>query len=150
MCELRLPQEVLLPSPDGAPHPRWTVTVPAPCEFLNANDRRHYRLTGALVRQWREAAGWRARHAKLPRLARAYVLAEFRFATRRRRDPANWYPTVKACIDGFVDVGVLPDDSAHHLIGPDMRLGPSTTDRLGMVVFHVWSVDNWPSEVRTR
>ena len=38
-------------------------------------------------------------------------------------DPANAYPAVKALIDGLVDAGVLPDDDAAHLDGPDMRLG---------------------------
>lgn len=53
-------------------------------------------------------------------------------ATRRVRDPANWYPSFKAAIDGPTDkkrkgqvltVGVLPDDSDEHVVGPEMRLG---------------------------
>jgi len=41
-----------------------------------------------------------------------------------RRDPANWYPSFKACVDGLVDAGVLNDDDHAHVIGPDMRIGP--------------------------
>ena len=31
--------------------------------------------------------------------------------TRRRMDAPNWYPTIKALIDGFVDAGLLSDDN---------------------------------------
>jgi crossover junction endodeoxyribonuclease RusA len=57
-------------------------------------------------------------------------------ATRRVRDPANWYPSFKAAIDGLTDkkctgqvltVGVLSDDSDEHVVGPDMRLGDVVT-----------------------
>jgi len=34
---------------------------------------------------------------------------------------SNYFPTFKACIDGFVDAGVLADDSDAHVIGPDPR-----------------------------
>jgi hypothetical protein len=45
------------------------------------------------------------------------------FQDERRRDVANYYPTVKAAIDGFVDAGIITDDDHTHFIGPDMRLG---------------------------
>ncbi|MFF7603471.1 hypothetical protein [Streptomyces mirabilis] len=57
-------------------------------------------------------------------------------ATGRVRDPANWYPSFKAAIDGLTDkkrkgqvltVGVLSDDSDEHVVGPDMRLGDVVT-----------------------
>lgn len=41
----------------------------------------------------------------------------------RRRDPANWYPSFKALLDGLVDQGVLQDDDHTRLVGPDMRIG---------------------------
>lgn len=40
-----------------------------------------------------------------------------------RYDPNNLWPTVKACVDGFVDAGILADDDHKHVIGPDMRHG---------------------------
>jgi len=36
---------------------------------------------------------------------------------------SNSFPTFKACIDGFVDAGVLADDSDLHVVGPDPRRG---------------------------
>ena len=56
-------------------------------------------------------------------MGRAHVTVHVHGRTRVRTDPANSYPTVKAVVDGFVDAGVLPDDDASHLDGPDMRLG---------------------------
>jgi hypothetical protein len=93
-------------------------------ELLNANDRdghwaRRKRVTAAL----REGAGWLARTGRVPALQRAHILAVYEPPDRRRRDPANLYPSFKACIDGLVDAGVLPDDDAAHLDGPDMRIG---------------------------
>jgi crossover junction endodeoxyribonuclease RusA len=95
-------------------------------ELLNTNDRaghwgRRKRLTGDL----RAAAGWLAKQQKVPHLERARILGIYEPPDRRRRDPANYYPSFKACIDGICDdAGVLSDDDAEHLDGPDMRLGP--------------------------
>ncbi|MFD0889967.1 hypothetical protein ACFQ08_35955, partial [Streptosporangium algeriense] len=62
--------------------------------------------------------------AGIPALQRAHVFGILHPATRGRRDPANWYPSFKAAIDGLVDAGVLVDDDDRHLVGPDMRIGP--------------------------
>jgi hypothetical protein len=91
-------------------------------EWLNLNDRGHWAQRARRIADWRSAAAWRARAAKVPRLERAKVVAYVLVPDRRRRDPHNWTPTAKACIDGLVDVGVLVDDSARYLDGPDMRL----------------------------
>ncbi|MFF4412147.1 hypothetical protein ACFYY8_06410 [Streptosporangium sp. NPDC001559] len=101
----------------------WTITLPAGLPLLNANNRLHHapkaRLTAAI-----RAAGKQATEAAgVPKLARAHVFGILHPATRGRRDPANWYPSFKAAIDGLVDAGVLVDDDDTHLVGPDMRLG---------------------------
>ena len=46
-----------------------------------------------------------------------------------RRDLHNYMPTLKALVDGLVDAGLLPDDDARHLQGPDMRLDPRHTHK---------------------
>lgn len=51
------------------------------------------------------------------------VTAYLHFKDNRRRDPANWHPTIKPLIDGFVDAGLLADDDWKHLVGPDIRIG---------------------------
>ena len=117
----------------------WVIELPSGLELLNANDRdghwaRRKRVTEAL----RAAAGWLARKQQVPPMRRAHVLAVYEPPDRRRRDPANLYPSVKACVDGLVDAGVLPDDDATHLDGPDMRLGP--THPRGRIVLHITEV----------
>lgn len=120
--------------------PAYTLRVPTARAWLNSNDRGMWAKHSTLTRQWRQMAGWAAVAARVEPIERAYILAEFRFPDRRRRDPANWYPTVKACVDGLVDVGVLADDSADRLIGPDLRLGPVSRIGLGALLLHLWLV----------
>ncbi|MFJ2722601.1 hypothetical protein [Streptomyces sp. NPDC087437] len=74
--------------------------------------------------------------ARIPGLERIYICGVYSPAKRRVRDPANWYPSFKAAIDGLTDkkrkgqvltVGVLSDDSDEHVVGPVMRLGDVVT-----------------------
>lgn len=100
-----------------------TLTVVAPCAWLNANDRGAWRWHSGKIRDWRNAALVSARAAKLPKLERAHIIATFRFQDAGRRDVHNWYPTAKALVDGLIEYGLLPDDSTAYLIGPDLRVG---------------------------
>jgi crossover junction endodeoxyribonuclease RusA len=120
----------------AAQQPRtWVIELPAGIELLNANQRHSWRYKARVTAELRRTAGWAARAARVPRLERAHVLAEYQPPDGRRRDPANWYPSFKACIDGLIDAGVLPDDDAAHLDGPDMRLGePYPKGRLVLTV----------------
>jgi hypothetical protein len=46
-----------------------------------------------------------------PKLERADLVVTIHWPPlNRRRDRLNLAPTIKACVDGFVDAGVLPDD----------------------------------------
>lgn len=113
--------------------------------LLTSNMRLHWarkaRLTGDLRRQ--AAAKWRLAHQHgFPPMPAAHVTATLQFPDNRRRDPANWAPTAKACIDGFVSghrdipgnwVGVLPDDDHRHLVGPDMRIREPSRELVGRV-----------------
>ena len=101
----------------------WRVEIPAPAPWLNANSRTDRRGQTPNRRAWRDAAHVYARQARLPKLGQAHITAVLSFRDRRRRDPHNYYPTIKAVVDGLVDYGVLDDDSSEYLIGPDIRLG---------------------------
>ena len=110
------------PAAGGTPR-TWTIALPAGTELLNSNDRLHWRAKARITAELRRTAGWLAQAARVPHLERVHILAVLEPPDRRRRDPANIYPAVKACVDGLVDVRVLDDDDAEHLDGPDMRLG---------------------------
>lgn len=108
----------------GAPPRAWRIELPAGMDLLNANDRTHWRKKIPITRDLRATARMLTKAAKVPALQRAHVVCFYEPPDRRRRDPANWAPSAKACVDGVVDAGVLPDDDDAHLVGPDMRLGP--------------------------
>jgi crossover junction endodeoxyribonuclease RusA len=113
----------------------YTVDVGQAAQWLTANQRLYWRRKAERTKAWREATAWRARHARIPRLDRALIVCELRFAVRRRRDPANWAPTAKACVDGLVDAGVFDDDDATRVQGPDMRLGDPGVAGLRLLIY---------------
>ena len=121
---------------------QWVMVVPQPDEWINANHRTHWAVTGRRVVSWRGAAKLHARRVHLPvGLGRARVECAFQFTDARRRDVGNLAPTAKAIVDGLVDYGLLPDDDDAHLIGPDLRRGPKSPDGIGLVVVTVTELD---------
>jgi hypothetical protein len=98
--------------------------------WLTENQREHWAPRSQRTRGWRLAAFQEARKHRLPRIEYARVVCEVRFTDRRLRDPGNWSPTAKACVDGLVDAGVFDNDDSTRVIGPDMRLGPKVAQPL--------------------
>ena len=98
------------------------IEIVTSLKFINSNQRLHRMQVANMTKQWRELASLAARnHEPLDTPVR--IVATF-FKTRGGRyDPNNLWPTVKACVDGFVDAGILVDDDHKHVIGPDMRHG---------------------------
>lgn len=120
----------VLPCPVPGGGERFVLRVACgsqdPDSWLSANERTHWSRRARVTRAWRSTTAALARDAGLPALQRAHVFAVLHHGDRRRRDPANSGPTVKAAVDGLVDAGVLPDDDDVHLVGPDVRLGAPT------------------------
>jgi len=108
-----------------------TIRFPKPGDFLNANDRQHWRPRAALTAVWKEAAYIAACQLGDP-TERAHGPSEVRFyfpvRDGRKRDGGNWYPTVKACVDGLVEAGVWPDDNTDWVELRDSRFTRMTTD----------------------
>lgn len=104
----------------------WALTIPAPTNWINSNDRLHRMAQAKLTKAWRLAASLAALNARLPKdLERVHIIATITKPTRRKYDVGNLYPSVKPCIDGIVsDYGLLPDDDNAHLLGPDLRHNP--------------------------
>lgn len=108
--------------------------------WLNANNSNLYRYDRArLVREWRDnayaaaasephirtAVAARITREDMPALyERIHVVAFLQYSNKIRRDPANWYPTIKACVDGLVDARLVADDSTMYVEGPDIRKHP--------------------------
>jgi crossover junction endodeoxyribonuclease RusA len=108
-------------------------------EWITANQRLFWRIRSERTKMWRRSTAWHARAAKLPYIPAALIVCELRFATKHRRDPANWAPTAKACVDGLVDAGVFDDDDHKHITGPDMRIGAVVAPFLRGVALHIFA-----------
>jgi hypothetical protein len=132
--------------------PDHIIDLPAPADWLTSNDRREKYGNAVLVKAWRHAGKQVAK--QLPKMLRVRVVVYVQFRDRRRRDPANWYPTAKALVDGIVDAGVLPDDSSKFVIGPDMRLGdvlPKVVyGPVGAVQVHIFDLSRKAALMRIR
>lgn len=114
---------------------KHVLTIPAPDQWINANDRQHHMAKARLVKAWRNAAAWAARDAGLPTITRhVRITASIHKLHGRQYDAANWSPTAKAAVDGLRDAGVLLDDSNKYVTGPDMRAGERATGRAYLVL----------------
>jgi len=96
---------------------------------LNVNTRRYNRwqTRRVAISNIRQLAGVSMRNVmrnSRPQIDPIHELvrcdATLTFRSRTRRDVANWYPTVKAAVDGVVDAGFLDDDDTTHVDGPHM------------------------------
>lgn len=90
-------------------------------EILTSNQRLHWAPKGERTKALRQAARARAGWCCATQFNRAHIVVTVGWPDKRRRDVHNLMPTIKACIDGFVDAGLIPDDSDTHLVGPDLR-----------------------------
>lgn len=113
--------DVMADVPGAMPGRRFTVSLPPRLLLLNSNQRLNRYTTADITKVLRRAAWAAANH--IPPMERAHIIGVLHPENRQRRDAANWYPSFKACIDGLVDRGVLPDDDHTRLLGPDMRIG---------------------------
>lgn len=105
------------------------IDVPAPCAFINSNQRLHRMAQAKLTKAWRQASA-AAAHGIPPFTKQVRIIAHIHKPRGGRYDPGNLYPTAKAILDGIVDAGLLPDDDHAHVIGPDMRHGGKGAPRI--------------------
>ena len=82
---------------------------------LSLNDRMHYMVKAKKTKEWREAARRAAEAAGIPSCSRIRVTLIYTPRDKRRRDPLNLVASLKACEDGIVDAGVIPDDTPAYI-----------------------------------
>ena len=119
----------------------WTVELPPGLPLLSLNGREHWAVRARYTRTLKKAAWATALQAKIPRLERVSVVAEYQPPDRRHRDSDNPAASVKACIDGIVQAGVLPDDeSPRYVESVTYRIGePYPKGRLVLYLTEVSS-----------
>jgi crossover junction endodeoxyribonuclease RusA len=101
----------------------WTIELVGP--RYSANDRLHWRAAQPLKTAWRDLAQVHTRAVvgvSFDPPQQVHILVEQVPGSRRKTDPGNVAPAAKAAIDGMVRAGLLIDDDAVHLLGPDYRL----------------------------
>ncbi|MFI1734014.1 hypothetical protein ACH40E_33340 [Streptomyces acidicola] len=124
------------PAATTAAGPRpYVIELPAGLDLINSNQRIHEKARARLTKKIRAAAMEAVSDCPAlmdalaaakpdPLFQRAHILGVLCPATNgRRRDPANWYGSFKAAVDGLVDAGLFDDDDHTRVVGPDMRLG---------------------------
>ncbi len=99
----------------------WRLSLPDGL-YLTANQRLHWAARNQRTAFWRHNTNMVAREARIPTLPRISVHLEIHPPNRMRRDPSNWAPTQKACVDGLVDARVVPDDSPAYVVEGMPRL----------------------------
>ncbi|MFH9227640.1 hypothetical protein [Streptomyces lydicus] len=131
---------------DGMPGRRFRVALPPRLLLLNSNQRLHHHPRADITRVLRRAA-WAASR-EVPYLKRVHIVGVLHPEDRQRRDPANWYPSFKACVDGLVDQGVLDDDDHTRVVGPDMRIGHVVTGSRLVLHIRELAAAETPAELR--
>lgn len=103
------------------------IRFPPPGPLMSLNDRQHWAVRARATKAWRTAAYFAAvQHGPKDKpLSRSVITVALPVQARRRRDPHNYAPTLKACIDGMVDADLWPDDTPEYVATaePVLHLG---------------------------
>lgn len=94
----------------------YELELPWTAPPLSLNHRRHWRANHRVVQQVRQAACVLAKQAHLGPCERVEVTLHYRPRDCRVRDSENPTPTLKACCDGLVDAGIVPDDNPTYMV----------------------------------
>ena len=125
---------------DPAATPDMRITLDQPQRWPSANDRGHWSRNAPVIAYWRQMTAALARVGGRRSFTRVHVVMTLSWPDRRRRDVANWHPLAKACVDGLVDAGVVPDDSHEYVVGPDLRYGEPVPGRRPVAVLDVYDL----------
>lgn len=108
----------------------YLLTITAPAAFIRSNDHTHWRNRHTLTAAWRQAAAWEARRQHLPKfgMGPVHVTATVHRSDARKFDLDGIAPTVKACIDGLRDAGLLDEDHSEVVSELTIRNGGEWAD----------------------
>ena len=89
----------------------WTIRLPYTTPPLTSNQRLHWRAEYALKKALRDAVRVGLWREKVTPCESAHVVLVYVPRDKRGRDRDNLVATLKPCIDGLVDAGIVPDDT---------------------------------------
>lgn len=115
---------------------RWQIELPM-SKPISLNHNMHHQVRAKRVKEVRDAASELVALAGIPPLDR--VLTSIYYSPRdlRRRDPINLVPMLKACEDGLVDAGVVPDDTPVYVRSVMPEILPKNDAKRGLLWFVV-------------
>jgi len=116
------------------------VEIIQPGPWVATNDRHHWSVRAARTKAWRHAAAVYARnqHAQ-PVEGAVEVHAVIHKATKVHYDLDGAAATVKACVDGLRDAGVIPEDDT--TVVARLVVTPGPVGKPGRVVVTVTPID---------
>lgn len=121
----------------------WRILLPF-SKPMSLNHRQHWRVKAKVTAEIREAAALVIRQARVPELVHLRAWVEYAPRDKRRRDPINLVPTLKACEDALVDCGVVPDDTPDYVESVMPKILPKSTAGVGQL----WLVVEEACDVR--
>lgn len=106
--------------------------------FLNSNDKDHWRALSPIKKSWIENAQIAYRNAGSPVLG-GLIQVDYYIIKKsgQNYDPGNWYPTIKAIIDGLVRAGMIEDDNKDILEGPYPHHGGVGQNSIRVVITQI-------------
>ena len=109
--------------------PTYEIDLPWTAPPLNLNQRGHWQTRARKIREVRHAACVLAKASPLGRhpVGKVRVTLHYIPRDRRTRDEENSVPTLKACCDGLVDAGLVPDDAPAYMEKPMPVLHPAAS-----------------------
>lgn len=107
----------------------YELVLPYTRPPLNQNQRLHWAVKGKLTKDIKLTTFIIAQSMRLPKgVDFASIELVYYPPGRKPRDEDNLSPTLKACADGIVQYGLVPDDNSEHVkswctIGPVVKGG---------------------------
>lgn len=111
-------------------------------EMISSNDRLHHMVKAELTNHLRAMARETdfSEYDEIPTFSmdrKCHVIAIIHPPTNRRMDAPNWYPTVKALIDGLTDAGVFEDDNNMVITSLTFVPGQKTNNKKYKIDLHI-------------
>jgi crossover junction endodeoxyribonuclease RusA len=108
----------------------WRIDLPL-TRPLSMNDREHWAVKAKRVKALRRAVELLVRTKQVPPCPRLQIALHYTPRDARRRDSTNLVATLKACEDGIVDAGVIPDDTPRYVTSLMPVIDPPVKARHG-------------------
>jgi Holliday junction resolvase RusA-like endonuclease len=113
------------------------IFIPRVAAWLTTNGRDHWAVKNAGTKTWRRST-WALTKGTRPIQGPVKITATIIKPTRHRYDLDGHVPTVKACIDGLRDAGVITED--HTGVVPELTLRAGEPARRAGVLLRIESI----------